>query len=72
MSSALSLIFFIYQWPLYFNGTILAARTGYKVLMETGSVLDACEAAIRSMEIDVIFNAGFGSVLTREGEACAK
>jgi beta-aspartyl-peptidase (threonine type) len=52
---------------LYFNGTILAARTGYNVLKNGGNVLEAVEAAIRSMEIDIIFNAGYGSVLTRAG-----
>lgn len=36
--------------------------------METGSVLDAVEAAVKSMELDSKFNAGYGSVLTRDGE----
>lgn len=36
--------------------------------METGNVLDAVEQAIRTMEVDSNFNAGYGSVLTREEE----
>lgn len=33
--------------------------------METGSVLDAVEEAVKSMELNSDFNAGYGSVLTR-------
>jgi beta-aspartyl-peptidase (threonine type) len=53
--------------PGKLRGTKLAARIGYKTLIETGSVLDAIEAAIRSMEVDENFNAGYGSALTRDG-----
>lgn len=42
-----------------------AARIGYLTLMETGSVVDAVEQAVRSMELNSFFNAGYGSVLTR-------
>lgn len=35
-----------------------AARVGYVKLKETGSVLDAVEAAVKSMELDENFNAG--------------
>lgn len=49
-----------------FQGSKLAARIGYKVLTkEGGSVLDAVEAAVKSMELDENFNCGYGSVLTR-------
>lgn len=51
--------------PGKYRGTKLAARIGYKVLNETGSVLDAVEQAVRSMELSADFNAGYGSVLTR-------
>lgn len=51
--------------PGKFRGTKLAARIGYKTLIETGNVLDAVEQAVRSMELDDDFNAGYGSVLTR-------
>ncbi|GAB0087188.1 Probable isoaspartyl peptidase/L-asparaginase CG7860 [Sergentomyia squamirostris] len=50
--------------PEKFAGTKLAARIGYQALMETGSVLDAVEQAIRSMELDEAFNCGYGAVLT--------
>lgn len=36
----------------------MAARLGYQKLQTTGSVLDAVEAAVRSMELDPVFNAG--------------
>lgn len=51
--------------PGKYRGTKLAARVGYKTLIETGSVLDAVEDAVRSMELSSDFNAGYGSVLTR-------
>lgn len=50
-----------------FNGTILAARVGYRKLKETNSALDAVEAAVRVMELDEYFNAGYGSVLNLDG-----
>ncbi|XP_055712081.1 probable isoaspartyl peptidase/L-asparaginase CG7860 [Phlebotomus papatasi] len=50
--------------PEKFAGTKLAARMGFKALMETGSVLDAVEQAVRSMELNGGFNAGYGAVLT--------
>ncbi|CRK91256.1 CLUMA_CG004936, isoform A [Clunio marinus] len=56
------------RFPGKYRGTILAAKVGYNVLKETGSVLDAVEHAVRSMELDDDFNAGYGSVLTRDGE----
>lgn len=40
------------------NGVKLAAKEGYKSLVNGGSVLDAVENAIRVMEIDDHFNAG--------------
>ncbi|EAT37031.1 AAEL010938-PA [Aedes aegypti] len=48
-------------------GVKLAAKVGYAKLQESGSVLDAVEEAVRSMELDPYFNAGYGSVLTTEG-----
>lgn len=41
------------------QGTKLAARLGYDKLMSGGSVLDAVEEAVRSMELDENFNAGY-------------
>lgn len=40
------------------KGTKLAARLGYDKLLAGGSVLDAVEEAVRSMELDESFNAG--------------
>ncbi|XP_055587956.1 probable isoaspartyl peptidase/L-asparaginase GA20639 [Uranotaenia lowii] len=48
-------------------GVKLAANRGYDKLLKTGCVLDAVESAVRSMELDPYFNAGYGSVLTTEG-----
>jgi L-asparaginase / beta-aspartyl-peptidase len=50
-----------------YRGMRLAARLGYNKLMETGSVIDAVEEAVRAMEMDSAFNAGYGSVLNSEG-----
>lgn len=50
------------------NGVLEAARRGRKVLTEGGSAMDACEAAVKYMEIDENFNAGRGSVLTTDGK----
>lgn len=40
------------------RGTKLAARLGYDKLLSGGSVIDAVEVAVRSMEADENFNAG--------------
>uniref|UniRef100_U5EVI6 Putative asparaginase n=1 Tax=Corethrella appendiculata TaxID=1370023 RepID=U5EVI6_9DIPT len=53
--------------PGKIRGVKLATKLGYKKLQETGNVLDAVEEAVRSMELDENFNAGYGSVLTTEG-----
>lgn len=44
-------------------------ETGYRILNENGSGLDAIEAALRMMEDSPLFNAGKGAVLTHEGTA---
>lgn len=50
------------------QGCRLAARLGYaKLLLEGGTVVDAVEEAVRSMELDEHFNAGYGSVLDVSG-----
>ena len=48
-------------------GVRAASRAGYGVLHSGGSALDAVEAAVRSLEDDVAFDAGRGSVLTSDG-----
>ena len=53
--------------PLKIQGVKKAAREGYRILCENGSVLDAVQAAVRVMEDDEAFNAGRGSVLTERG-----
>jgi len=46
-----------------------ALHTGWLVLHQGGTALDAVEAAVRSLEANEHFNAGRGSSLTRQGEA---
>lgn len=53
--------------PGKYRGSKLAVRVGYRVLMNNGSVLDAVEEAVRIMESDSNFNAGYGSVLNYDG-----
>ncbi len=45
-----------------------ALQTGYKILQNGGSSLDAVEATIRVMEDSPLFNAGKGAVFTHEGK----
>jgi beta-aspartyl-peptidase (threonine type) len=49
-------------------GCLAAVSAGADVLRAGGSALDAAEAAIRVLEDDATFNAGFGSVLNALGE----
>lgn len=49
------------------DGSKKAANIGYKALLETNDVVTAVEKAVKSMELDDYFNAGYGSVLTRDG-----
>jgi beta-aspartyl-peptidase (threonine type) len=44
-----------------------AVLAGWRVLAAGGGALDAVEAAVRALEDDPRFNAGRGSVLTRDG-----
>src|ERR1700761_5238534 len=46
-----------------------ALDTGYAVLPEGGSSLDAVVASVRLLEDDPLFNSGRGAALTREGAA---
>lgn len=46
-----------------------ALDAGTAVLRADGSAMDACEAAIRVLEDDELFNAGRGAALTRDGTA---
>jgi L-asparaginase / beta-aspartyl-peptidase len=49
------------------SGCRTALSAGWAILTNGGSALDACEAAVRLMEDDPIFDAGVGSVLTSAG-----
>lgn len=49
-------------------GCVAAARAGHAVLKANGSALDAVIAAVRVLEDDPAFNAGYGSVLNRDGD----
>src|SRR5206468_2653010 len=51
----------------YRAGLELALMTGYKILKDDGSSLDAVESAIRTMEDNPLFNAGKGAVFTNAG-----
>lgn len=49
-------------------GCLAAVEAGWNVLRSGGSAAEAVEAAIRALESDQTFNAGFGSTLNSEGE----
>lgn len=51
------------------EGCHAAAQAGWEVLVRGGSALEAIEAAIMALEDNPGFNAGTGSVLTRDGRA---
>jgi len=50
-------------------GCLIALEAGRRILQDGGSSVDAVEAAIRGLEDDPTFNAGFGSALNADGEA---
>lgn len=50
------------------SGCLAAVEAGWVVLRSGGSAVEAVEAAIRVLESDQTFNAGFGSTLNSEGE----
>jgi beta-aspartyl-peptidase (threonine type) len=50
------------------RGCIAAVTVGAAVLRAGGRAVDAAEAAVRVLEDDATFNAGFGSVRNAEGE----
>lgn len=49
------------------TGVRSAVRAGWEVLCRKGSAVEACEAAVMSMENDEAFDAGRGSCLTSDG-----
>ncbi len=46
------------------DGVRAAISDGWEILKDGGSALDAVQAAVRSMESNPAFNAGYGSVIT--------
>jgi len=50
------------------EGVERAARAGFEVLRAGGSAMDATVTAVRLMEDDPTFNAGYGAVLNQLGE----
>ena len=50
------------------SGCVAAAEAGAAIVRSGGSALDAVETAIRILENDPTFNAGYGSVLNAKGE----
>lgn len=50
------------------SGCLLALAAGQAVLEAGGSAVDAVEMAIRALEDDPTFNAGYGAVLNDKGE----
>ncbi|WP_110885715.1 isoaspartyl peptidase/L-asparaginase family protein [Deinococcus yavapaiensis] len=51
------------------EGCLAALEAGRTILLSGGSALDAAEAAVRALEDDDAFNAGYGSVLNTDGDA---
>jgi L-asparaginase / beta-aspartyl-peptidase len=49
------------------NGCRAAALAGARILQKNGSAMDAVEAAVNALELNPVFDAGVGSVLTSEG-----
>ncbi|KAF2879445.1 hypothetical protein ILUMI_26725 [Ignelater luminosus] len=54
--------------PAKIAGVKAAVKAGYAAFEKGGTVVDAVEAAVRIMEDDPAFNAGYGSVVNLEGE----
>lgn len=52
---------------LYRKSLEEALGTGFKILSEKGSAIDAVKAAVMLLEDNSLFNAGRGSVFTHEG-----
>ncbi|PDW01255.1 isoaspartyl peptidase/L-asparaginase family protein [Candidatus Chloroploca asiatica] len=55
------------QVEAHLHGCRVALEAGLRILRAGGTALEACEAAVRLMEDDPIFDAGTGSVLTSAG-----
>lgn len=54
--------------PAHRNGCLKALGAGRAILEADGSAVDAVVAAVRELETDPTFNAGYGSALNADGE----
>ena len=54
-------------WPTLTNGVKLAARMGYETLKRNGNAVDAVQQAVEYLESNPNYNAGYGGVLTWNG-----
>lgn len=55
------------EWKAHRQGVARACAAAWAVLAANGAALDAVEAAVTLLEEDPTFDAGVGSVLTRDG-----
>jgi beta-aspartyl-peptidase (threonine type) len=55
------------EWNAHRAGIARATAAGWEVLRENGSAVEAVETAVALLEDDPTFDAGTGSVLTRDG-----
>jgi beta-aspartyl-peptidase (threonine type) len=55
------------RWEDFFRGAHSAALAGQRVLSAEGSALEAAIEAVRTMEENSTFNAGYGAELNRDG-----
>ena len=55
------------RWEDFHRGSHMAALAGQRVLHAGGSALEAAVEAVRAMEENATFNAGYGAELNRDG-----
>ncbi len=55
------------EWGAWSSGCREAARAGWDILKRGGTALDAVETAVRILEDNPLYDAGRGSLLTRDG-----
>src|SRR5688572_30498145 len=55
------------EWKAHRDGVAAAVAAAWTILADNGSALDAVEAAVMLLEDDPTYDAGVGSVLTRDG-----
>src|SRR5260370_18421949 len=54
--------------PTRRRALLAAVDSGARILRDGGSALDAVAATVKMLEDDPLFNAGYGSVLTLDGQ----